>query len=157
MAKRTKITHGKTSTLQRARPNFRSTVLLEKIKLSGKVFSGGGEGKNFLNLPWVKRQIQEKLGFTPYLGTLNVKLSKENLKRKKLLEKTHSIKVCPADGYSSGILIKASIDTLECAIVVPGVADYPKALLEIIAPVNLRKTLQLEDGSEVTVTVNLLD
>jgi len=53
------------------------------------------------------------------------------------------------------MLFKSLIGTLECAIVVPEVAGYPKALLEIIAPVNLRETLQLEDGTEVTVTVNL--
>jgi riboflavin kinase len=124
---------------------------LKRIKISGKVTSGGGEGKEFLNLPWVRRQIEEKLGFVPYPGTLNVVLSEESVKRKKLLEKARSTKVCPSDGYCNGRLFKALIDTLECAIVVPEVADYPKNVLEIIASVNLRKTLQLEDGDEVTV------
>jgi len=128
---------------------------LKRIELNGKVFSSRGEGKKFLELPWVKRQIKQKLGFTPYPGTLNVKLSEESAKRKKLLEKAHAIKVCPADGYCSGTLIKAFIGKLECAIVVPEVAGYPKGVIEIIAPVNLRETLQLEDGCEVTVTVNL--
>jgi riboflavin kinase len=128
---------------------------LKRIELSGKVFSSRGEGKKFLELPWVKRQIKHKLGFTPYPGTLNVMLSEESVKRKKLLEKAHSIKVCPADGYCSGTFIKALIGTLECAIVVPEVPAYPKGVLEIIAPVNLRETLQLEDGCEVTVTVIL--
>ena len=128
---------------------------MKKIKLSGTVFSGGGEGKKFLELPWVKRQIEEKLGFAPYLGTMNVKLSKESGKRRKLLEKTHYIKVCPSNGYCNGVLFKVFIGTLECAIVVPEVAGYPKDVLEIIASVNLRETLKLEDGGEVTVTVNL--
>jgi CTP-dependent riboflavin kinase len=82
-------------------------------------------------------------------------LSEESTKRKKLLDKAPLKKVCPAEGYCNGILIKASIGTLKCAIVVPKVTGYPKALLEIIAPVYLRETLQLEDGTEVTVTVNL--
>jgi len=128
---------------------------LKRIKLSGTVFSGGGEGRKFLELPWVKRQITEKLGFVPYSGTLNVKLSEESAKRRKLLEKAPSVKICPADGYCNGLLFKALIGTWACAIVVPEVAGYPKDLLEIIASVNLRETLQLEDGSEVTVTVNL--
>jgi len=128
---------------------------LKRVELNGTVFSSRGEGKKFLELPWVKRQIKQKLGFTPYLGTLNVMLSEESVKRKKLLEKAHSIKVCPADGYCSGALIKAFIGKLECAIVVPEVTGYPKGVIEIIAPVNLRETLQLEDGGEVTVTVNL--
>jgi riboflavin kinase len=155
MAKRTKITSRHKNHFATCRSNFRSAVLLERIELSGTVFSSRGEGKKFLELPWVKRQIKQKLGFTPYLGTLNVTLSEESVKRKKLLEKTHSIKVYPADGYCSGTLIKAFIGKLECAIVVPEVAGYPKDVLEIIASVNLREMLQLEDGGEVTVTVNL--
>jgi riboflavin kinase len=134
---------------------FQEDQLLKEIKLTGTVSSGNGDGKKFLELPWVNQQIKQKLGFTPYLGTLNVMLSEESAKRKKLLEKAPSTKVCPAEGYCNGTLIKASIGTLKCAIVVPEVAGYPKALLEIIAPVNLREKLQLEDGSEVTVTVNL--
>ena len=128
---------------------------MKRIKLSGTVFSGGGEGKRYLDLPWVKRQIEEKLGLAPYRGTLNVMLSEESVKRKKLLEKARSIKVCPSDGYCNGVLFKASIGTLECAIIVPEVAGYPKDALEIIASVNLREALQLEDGGEVTVTINL--
>ena len=137
------------------RLNLRSTGLLERIKLSGKVLSGGGEGKRFLDLPWVKRQILETLGFIPYSGTLNLRLSEESVKGRKLLEKAHSIRVCPAEGYCNGVLIKASIGILECAIVVPEIAGYPKDVLEIIASVNLREKLQLKDGGEVTVTVNL--
>ena len=100
-------------------------------------------------------QIKQKLGFTLYPGTLNVMLSEESVKRKKLLEKAHSIKVCPAGDYCSGTLIKALIGKLGCAIVVPEIPAYPKGILEIIAPVNLREQLQLEDGCEVTVTVTL--
>ena len=128
---------------------------MKRTELSGTVFSGGGEGKKFLELPWAKRQIEEKLGFAPYPGTLNVKLTEESMKRRKLLGKAHSIKVCPAEGYCNGLLIKAFIGTLECAVVVPEVEGYPKDVLEIIAAVNLREALQLKDGTEVTVTFNL--
>ena len=82
-------------------------------------------------------------------------LSKESVKCKKLLEKATSKKVCPAEGYYSGLLFNALIGSLECVIVVPEVAGYPKALLEVISPLYLRGVLQLEDGNEVTVTVNL--
>lgn len=128
---------------------------MERITLCGRVFSGEDEGKKFVDLPWVKRQIEAKLGFIPYSGTLNLRLSEESVKRRKLLEKAHSIKVSPAEGYCNGVLIKASIGTLECAVVVPEIAGYPKDVLEIIASVNLREKLQLEDGAEVAVSVNL--
>ena len=128
---------------------------MKKIKLSGKVFSGQGRGEKFLELPWVKRQIKAKLDFTPYNGTLNIKLSEESAKRRKLLEKAASVKICPPEGFCSGTVVNASIGALDCAIVIPEVAGYPEDVLEIIAPANLRQQLQLEDGDEITVTVNL--
>jgi riboflavin kinase len=152
MAERTK-TVNTTATLQQG--NFRSRVLLKRIEFSGTVISGGGDGKKFMELPWVKRQITEKLGFAPYAGTLNLKLTEESAKHRKLLEKTPSAKVLPAEGYCDGLLFKAFIGILQCAIVVPQVAGYPNDLLEVIASVNLREALQLEDGCEVTVTANV--
>jgi riboflavin kinase len=155
MAKGTIITHVATITLQCVSQTSGALSSLKIIELNGTVLSGVGGGKKFLELPYVKQKIKEKLGFAPYAGTLNVKLTKESAKRIKLLEKTRTIKICPAEGYCTGALFKAFIGILECAIVVPEVEGYPNDLLEIIAPVNLRKMLQLEDGSEVTVTVNL--
>ena len=59
---------------------------MKRIKLDGKVFSGRGEGKKFIELPWVKRQIIKKLGFKPYLGTLDVKLTEKSAKKRKILD-----------------------------------------------------------------------
>lgn len=128
---------------------------MKRIEFSGAVISGDGDGRKFIELPWVKRQMTEKLGFTPYSGTLNVKLDEKSVKQRKLLKKAPSEEICPAEGYYNGLLFKAFIGILECAIVLPEVPGYPNDLLEIIASVNLRKTLQLEDGFEVTVTVNV--
>jgi len=128
---------------------------VKKIKLSGKVFSGRGEGEKFLELSWAKQQVKEKLGFIPYHGTLNIKLSEESAKRRKLLEKAASMEICPAEGYCSGKIFKAFVGVLECAVVIPEVAGYPENVLEIISPINLREKLQLADGDKITVTVNL--
>jgi riboflavin kinase len=128
---------------------------VEKIEFDGVVFSGGGEGKKFLDLPWVKKQIKQKLGFTPYPGTLNVRLSERSIKNRKLLKRAASIKICPPERYCSGLLIKASLGSCDCAIVVPEVAGYPGEILEIIAPFGLREKLHLNEGSNVRVTVDL--
>jgi riboflavin kinase len=128
---------------------------LGKIIFKGTVFSGTGEGRKFIDLPWVKRQIEEKLGFTPYSGTLNIRLLKERAKQKKLLENAKRLEVHPEKGYCIGILIKANIDSLEGAIIIPQVTNYPSDILEVIAPWYLRERLKITDGSEVTVTVNL--
>jgi riboflavin kinase len=128
---------------------------LPKIAFKGTVFSGNGEGRKFIELPWVKQQIQEKLGFTPYAGTLNIRLAKDSVGQKKLLEKAKGIEVYPERGYYPGLLIKANMGILECAIVIPQVPNYPINVLEIIAPVYLREHLKISDGGEVTVTVNV--
>ncbi|MGB9842173.1 MAG: DUF120 domain-containing protein [Candidatus Bathyarchaeales archaeon] len=126
---------------------------MKKLEFSGRVFSSKGEGKKFLTLPWVTHQITQKLGFTPYPGTLNLRLSEGSVQRKELLEKACSITIVPAEGYCNGKLFKAFIGKLECAIVIPEVPGYPRDVLEIIAPVNLREMLKLNDGDEVAVTV----
>lgn len=128
---------------------------MKKVKLTGTVFSGTGEGKKYLELPWVKRQVEEKLGFIPYIGTLNILLSKENAERRKLLETVGAMRICPVKGYCSGILHKAHIGTLECAIVIPEVKSYPKNYLEVIAAAYLRAKLKLKDGEEVIVIADL--
>ena len=128
---------------------------MKEIKINGKVFSGKGGGKNFLKLPWVKQQITTKLRFTPFLGTLNIQISRDSAGKRKLLENVPSMMVYPAEGYFKGKIFKATIGTVECGIVIPEVVGYPKDYIEIIAPVNLREKLQLSDGDEITVTVLL--
>jgi len=48
------------------------------LLVKGKIVSGIGVGGNFMGLKWVKRQIVEKLGFEPFVGTLNLKMDEEN-------------------------------------------------------------------------------
>jgi len=126
-----------------------------KIELSGRIFSGQGEGRKYLERPWVKREIEEKLGFTPYAGTLNLRLSKESEQQRRVLEKSAFLRVCASEECCSGLIFKASIGVLECAVVIPEVEGYPKDVLEVIAWTNLREKLQLRDGDEVTIKVDL--
>ena len=126
----------------------------KRIKLTGKIFSGAREGEKFVSLPWVRRQIEEKLCFAPYPGTLNLILSEESTRHRKLLETVSSTEICPVEGYSSGMLYKAQVCKLKCAIVIPKVANYPEDCLEIIAADNLREKLKLRDGKSITITVD---
>ena len=128
---------------------------MREIVFKGTVFSGNGEGRKFIDLPWVKRQIQEKLGFTPYAGTLNIRLSREGLEQKKLLAKAERLDIEPEKGYCRGILIKAKITGLDCGIIIPQVPVYPSDVIEVVAPVFLRQRLHLSDGSEVGVSVTV--
>lgn len=123
------------------------------MEISGKVSSGSGGGAKFLKLPWVIRQIRQHLGFYPYPGTLNIKLSDKNIRYRKVLEEETGLAIIPAKGFCRGKLFKASIDTITCGVVIPQVKGYPEDLLELIAAVKLREQLDLRDGDEVTITV----
>jgi riboflavin kinase len=128
--------------------------LTNKIILKGKVFSGNKRGGHFVKLPWVKNQINQKLGFNPYIGTLNLRLPhKKDLNE---LRQLNGIKIIPEKKYYEGKCFKALImGKVEGAVVLPDVPEYPPDLLEVLAPVNLRKTFRLKDGMEIEVTINL--
>jgi len=127
---------------------------LKALCIKGVVFSGKGEGARFTELPWVKKQITEKLGFTPHSGTLNVKLTEDELKNRTLLEKAEAIEILPAKDFSRGRCFKANLmDNLKCAVVIPEVPNYPRDIVEVIAPTNLREKLQLRDGDSVEVKI----
>lgn len=117
------------------------------------MFSGKGEGAMFITLPWVAKQIKEKLGFVPFPGTLNLKLTENSRKTREVLDRSSGIEILPAFGYRNGRFFRAKLKRLDCAIVVPDVLDYPKDLIEIISSENLRRLLQLTDGSKVEVQV----
>ena len=128
---------------------------MPKLVFKGTVYSGKGEGKKFVDLPWVKKQIVEKIGFSPYLGTLNLHLAKRSIEKKVLLENTTGLKIKPQPKFCPGVMFKAQIGDLECAIVIPKIPNYPTNVLEIIAPVCLRERLKLVDGNLVSVLVNV--
>jgi riboflavin kinase len=129
--------------------------VLPTLVFYGTVFSGRGEGKKFLSLPWVSRQIKEKTGFKPYLGTLNLRLTGEAAKLKKQLQKAHPIPIDPGEGYCPGFVIKAKIGVSTVAIVIPEVPNYPEDVLEVVAPFCLREKEKLVDGSAVAVEVTV--
>jgi riboflavin kinase len=128
---------------------------LPNLVFKGTVFAGKGSGKKFVELPWFKRQVEEKLGFSPYSGTLNLRLFGKEIENRGLLVTKGSLTVEPQTGYYSGLLFKATIDELECAIVIPIMPNYPRDVLEVIAPVYLRGSLKLADGDVVTASVNV--
>lgn len=103
-----------------------------------------------MGLPWVKKQIEEKLGFIPYSGTLDVCLTEDSAKLKKALAEDGA-DILPEAGFCCGKCYKAIFKGLKCGIVIPEAQGYPEDKLEIIAPWNLRSKLCLLDGEDVEV------
>jgi riboflavin kinase len=128
---------------------------LRTLHLKGRVFSGKGGGAKFVCLAWVRKQIEDKLGFSPYAGTLNIRLTGESVEIKRTLVEAPGLEIAPAVGYFAGKLFRANLMSVECAVVIPEVPGYPEDVIEVISPRNLRRKLHLIDGSpcEVEVTV----
>lgn len=116
------------------------------------VTSGQGQGKTFVNYDWVQGQIQEKFGFTPHLGTLNLRLDSCNTVSFQLYKQTQDgITITSIQDGCSGLCYPIQIKNIVGIIVIPQIPGYPHNQLEIIAPVNLRIALSLKDGDELEV------
>ncbi len=106
-----------------------------------------------MKLSWVKKQITKKCGFTPYPGTLNIKITEKNFVLKELAKKVKPIEISSRQGFCRGVCFRAFLQGTECAIVLPEIAGYPEDVMEIVAPVNLREKFGLKDEEIVEVKV----
>jgi riboflavin kinase len=132
------------------------------IELAGTVTSGMGEGRHYISLPGYMEQFEERLGYEPFPGTLNVDLDEESIRTRSAIS---SLSGVPIDGWEDdertfgpATCYPASVeyegDTAATAhIIVPERTHHDETQLEIIAPVKLRDELGLDDGDAVAVSV----
>jgi len=118
----------------------------DELVIKGTVVEGMGEGQYYVTQPGYMEQFVQKLGFKPYEGTLNVKL---------LATEHHKLEPL-RNGRTFGDVhcIPASIQNVECAVVLPRRSHY-EDVLEVICKFHLRRTLGLEDGDQIEVRIHL--
>ncbi len=116
------------------------------IKLTGKIIDGIGQGKYYMSLEHYKKGINEKFGFVPYPGTLNVKINKKDLHKREAIMKENLISISgfKTNDRSFGELFcyPAKIDNIKCAIIFPLRTHHGNEIIEIAAKENLRKKLK---------------
>ncbi len=120
--------------------------------LKGSVVSGAGKAAFFTQLDWVSAQCEEKLGFRPYPGTLNIEMLPESLSVIASIQKEKGLElVSPDPAFCSARVIPVLIKEIQAAIILPEekVRIHGRNIIEAIAPVNLRRTLNLNDGDTV--------
>jgi len=139
-------------------------LLIEKsyppsVTLEGTVFTGLGEGAYYVTKEHYRQQIVEKLGFEPYPGTLNMKLTSDyDIKTRMELDAYPAIEVkgFKNEDRTFGLVkcYPAIIGgTVKGALITALRGHYDASVLEIIAPFCLRKQLGLKDGNKVKVEV----
>lgn len=142
-----KLHHDLTSILSPARR------ILEFV---GRVTSGLGEGGYYVSRENYRKQFIRELGFDPYPGTLDLKLDGTSLELKEVL---HELPGKNIEGFVTRErtfgpvkCFPASVRGLKVAVVLP-LRTHLTDVMELIAPVSLRKELKLKDGDELKVRV----
>ena len=133
------------------------------IDFEGRVVSGMGEGAYYMSLAGYKKQFKEKLGYEPYPGTLNVKLTEQvfmNARRE--LGKHPSVFI---DGFSDGTrtygwvkcyraLINESA-VKHAAVLVLERTHYDDTMLEVISPESIKQKAGIKNGDRIKMQVQL--
>jgi CTP-dependent riboflavin kinase len=124
------------------------------LVISGKIVRGAGEGAYFTQIGWVQQQCDEKLGFKPYPGTLNLEISEEFLPAIELLDQKTGIElISPDPQFCNAMVFQVSLQDIIGAVILPEekVRVHPKNIIEIIAPLNIKASLNVKDGDSLNV------
>jgi riboflavin kinase len=113
-----------------------------------------------MNLDWVQRTLTKCLGYTPFPATLNVRPRSQDDARTwaTVQEKFSPIALLSEDGFCSARLYRIQVHgpdnfgaRMNAAVLVPNIDDYPSDKIEIVAPVQLKRTWGVRDGDSLTL------
>ncbi len=129
--------------------------------IQGVIFSDLGQASKFMALNWVQEALRQRLGFTPYPATLNVRPSTpqdvrlwEEIQREIAARPLAPLEggFCSADLYLVSLTrLVGSKETLRGAVLLPAVVDYPKDKIEIVTQVRVKDTLSVKDGDSLVL------
>jgi riboflavin kinase, archaea type len=125
-----------------------------KIRFQGRVTSGLGEGRYYLSQPGYVVQFSERLGYSPYPGTLNVRVGSAALRKVELVGGWTGLRIdgFEASGRTFGgaSCFPARMNGHPCYLIHPDRSHY-KDVVEFIAADRLRDVLSLKDEDPVDI------
>lgn len=133
----------------------------KELQFAGMVFSGFSEGAHYVSMEGYSRAFLESFGFRPFPGTLNLRLGGSiMIERRRRLNASKGVDV---PGFRDGNRSYGGVKCFRALIGgrYPGAVlaivrtRYDSSVLEVISPLNLRRTLRLKDGDECSVTAYL--
>ena len=120
------------------------------MEIKGIIVSGHGKGAYFMSKSFYKTQLEKKLNFIPFPGTLNIKISKSEIDYIQEIKKDNLEKIKGEGNFGDVLLIKATLnDDIPGAVVFPKKTTHGENILEFITSKNLKKSLGIKDGDEV--------
>jgi len=125
-----------------------------RLSFSGTVVSGLGEGRYYLSQPGYVVQFTERLGYSPYPGTLNVRVGAEARRKVDLVGGWTGLRIdgFEASGRTFGgaSCFPARMNGHPCHLIHPDRTHY-QDVVEFIAAERLRDVLSLHDDDPVSI------
>jgi riboflavin kinase len=138
----------------------------KNVKMFGTLETGLGEGGYYISKEGYMEQFNDKLNWKPYKGTFNLRLNNDEVPKIEAMKAAEGILIegFEEEGRTFGKawIFKCTLETEQgelikkCAIISPKRTHY-KRVVEIISPVFLRKELNVKDGAEFKINVDLGD
>lgn len=127
-----------------------------RLEFEGTVSSGLGEGRYYLAQPGYVAQFAERLGYTPYPGTLNLRATEPDLRRLAFVKDWQGTRI---DGFEAGgrtfggaTCLSARLAGRPCHLIAPD-RTHHKDVFEFISAEYLRDALRVKDGDRVRVEI----
>jgi riboflavin kinase len=131
----------------------------DTINFEGRVVSGMGEGAYYMSLSGYRQQFQEKLGYVPYPGTLNVKLVDKVFRDARRgigsysavfisgfsdSKRSYGWAKCYPAQINGGVIKDAAVIVLERT-------HYDESTLEVISPVSIKRIAGIRNGDIIKI------
>jgi len=135
------------------------------VEMTGSLETGLGEGGYYISKKGYMEQFKKILKWTPYEGTLNLRLEENEVPKIEAMKAAEGILIngFEEDGRTfgkalifKGVLSFENEKIKKCAVISPKRTHY-KRVIEIISPHFIRKKLSVEDGAEISVKIDLGD
>jgi riboflavin kinase, archaea type len=133
------------------------------ITFEGRVVSGMGEGAYYMSLEGYRKQFREKLGYEPFPGTLNIKLSDSISMHSRRDLSTHpSILI---EGFSDKLRTYGWVrcypakinDRLveNAALLILERTHYDDSTIEVIAPISIKENAKIKNGDRISISTRI--
>lgn len=124
------------------------------MRIEGELFTGLGEGGDYIGMKPYQEKIKDIIGFYPYAGTLNLRVDSQKLRDLREEKEPQIIESFEYNGNecSRVEVYPVEVENVEAAYLNIQITDHGDDVMEIVAENYLRDKLDLEDGDIVQVT-----